>query len=300
MSIFLVDAFTNERFAGNRAGVVLDPEGYSKDTKQKIAAELNAPETVFAYKIGIDLYRAEYFTPSTEIEFCGHATIALFYTLAKLGKIGSSSNGTSHATIETKAGTFPITVSKGDDDDFIVTMRQTTSEFATPPCTVEQAASALRLPKAAIDPKYPIGLARTGNWHLIICLKNQDFLHEIDYDSAALSEILEAANAVTAHVFCAGNAGTYHARNFGPTIGIPEDPATGSAAGAFAAYLVREGLIPDGDHKIEIVQGEKMGRVSHIWLRIVCADRVLQQVEISGSAVISFQLISAPVLVAAP
>ncbi len=298
MSIFLVDAFTNERFAGNRAGVVLDPECYSKDTKQKIAAELNASETVFAFKVGPDTYRAEYFTPSTEIDFCGHATIALFYTLAKLGKIGSSSNGTSHATIETKAGTFPITVSKADNDDYIVTMRQTTSELAPPPCNVERVASALRLPETAIDPKLPLGLARTGNWHLIVGLKNQDCLNEVDYDATALSEILEAASAVTANVFCAGKAGTYHARNFGPTIGIPEDPATGSAAGAFAAYLVSEGLIPDGDHKIEIIQGEKMGRVSHISLHIICAERVLQQVEISGSAVISFQLISAPVLAA--
>lgn len=285
MSIFLVDAFTDVRFAGNRAGVVLDSEHYSKDLKQKIAAELNASETVFARQIGPNVFDAEYFTPTTEIDFCGHATIALFHTLAKYDKVSIN-----NASVKTKAGTFPIAVSKGSSDDITVTMRQINSQFAPPPCTSKEVVEALRLPEDALDPRFPVGLAKTGNWHLIVGLRNRSYLDQIEYDSNALSKILQNANAVTAHVFCSGEEGVFQVRNFGPTIGIPEDPATGSAAGAFAAYLVHEGLIGDGEHTVKLIQGEKMGRISNINLRFACKNRTLEYVEISGSATISFQL----------
>lgn len=292
MSIFLVDAFTNQRFTGNRAGVVLDSEGYSRDIKQKIAAELNASETVFARRLGPSEFEAVYFTPTTEIEFCGHATIALFYTLAKYGKLDTNS-----ATIRTKAGTFPIAVEKKSDGDILVTMRQTQAQYAEAPCSSEELANALHLPEEAFDERLPVGLARTGNWHLIVGLTSKSYLEQIDYDPATLSEILMRAQAVTLHAFCQEDAGTFNVRNFGPTIGIPEDPATGSAAGAFAAYLVHEGLIADGRHDIRIVQGEKMGRKSQIDLRIDCENRILKQVEITGSAAISFELSLPPVAV---
>lgn len=287
MSIFLVDAFTVTRFAGNRAGVVFDADDYSRDLKQKIAAELNASETVFARRVSSNEFYAEYFTPTTEIDFCGHATIALFHTLAKHEKVDSNER----VVVNTKAGNFPIVLAGKSNGDITVTMRQSSSHFAPPPCTASDVAAALRLPEEALDHRFPIGLAKTGNWHLIIGLKNRSFLDQIDYDSNSLSEILSRAQAVTAHVFCADEDGVFHARNFGPTIGIPEDPATGSAAGAFAAYLVHEGLIGDGEHTVKIVQGEKMGRISHISLKIACTDRTLHYVEITGSATISFQLL---------
>ena len=289
MSIFLVDAFTNTPFAGNRAGVVLDQKHFTDELKQKIAAELNASETVFAVQNETSTFDARYFTPTTEIDFCGHATIALFYTLAKENKVQFGSDGI-ELLVKTKAGDFPVRVRKVGDE-ILVSLRQTESHFAPVPFTVQGMARALRLPLEAFDLSFPLGLAKTGNWHLMVGLKNRTYLDQIDYDTKALSDILNQSKAVTAHVFCPGNEVNFHARNFCPTIGIPEDPATGSAAGAFAAYLVHENLIPDGKHHISIVQGEKMGRESHISLEIEGYNRVLQQVEITGTAVTSFQLL---------
>jgi len=291
MSIFLVDAFTDRQFTGNTAGVVLDAERFSRQMKQQIAAELKASETVFASQIESNVFQAEFFTPVTEVDFCGHATVALFHTLAAQRKIDLSS-GTIELFEQTKAGTFLITV-KASGNEIVVSMKQTKSQFAPALCSISEIAAALCLPVEGLAPDYPIGLAKTGNWHLIVAVKSRDYLNQINYDTVALSKILNRAQAVTAHVFYDAGGNVFHARNFGPTVGIIEDPATGSAAGAFGAYLAHEGLIADGDHAFHIVQGEQMGRISHINLNVSCQDRQMQQAEISGTAIATFQLVSA-------
>ena len=261
MSIFLVDAFTDVRFSGNRAGVVLHGENYDSELRQKMAAELNASETVFATKLGENVYQAEYYTPTTEIDFCGHATIALFHTLARLGELELAGNV--NPKVKTKAGEFPVKVTTSGDR-ILVSLIQTSAQYAVPQCSEGDVANALRLPEDAFDKNFPLALTKTGNWHLMVGLNSREFLDLIDYDPTLLTQILEQDRAVTAHVFCKEGSSKFHARNFGPNIDIPEDPATGSAAGAFGAYLVNQGLIPDGHNEVEIRQGGKKGRASDL------------------------------------
>ncbi len=87
MRIYLVDAFTTERFAGNPAGVVLDADKLTRSEKQQIASEIHASETAFATQLGTHTFKVDFFTPTTEVDFCGHATVALFHTLASTGRI---------------------------------------------------------------------------------------------------------------------------------------------------------------------------------------------------------------------
>ena len=113
MEIYLVDAFTTEKFKGNPAGIVLDADHLSRAEKQAIAAEIHASETAFISKSSLADFKVEFFTPTTEIDFCGHATIATFHTLATTGRI-KLNNGMANLTEETLAGIVPVAVSEQD------------------------------------------------------------------------------------------------------------------------------------------------------------------------------------------
>lgn len=289
MEAYLVDAFTTRRFEGNRAGVVFDAENLTREQKQLIAAEIGASETAFVQRSDQADYKMEFFTPTTEINFCGHASVAAFYMLAESGKV--KLNGQEiELTQQSKAGILPFRLNKTDGRTF-VTMTQRRPEFGALALKNEDLAKALNLNSEDLDGRFQPALSNTGNWHLMIPIKSQDVLNRIEYDSAMLSKILVEYNAVTAHVFCSGSdKNTFHARNFCPTIGIPEDPATGSAAGAFIAYLAREGYFVEGHHEITILQGEAMNRPSQITAKVKTQERDVIEVQVSGTAQLSFYL----------
>jgi PhzF family phenazine biosynthesis protein len=285
MRAYLVDAFTERRFEGNPAGVVLDAEGLSREDKQRIASELHASETAFVSPSGVADYKVEFFTPTTEVDFCGHATVATFFALASTGRIAPDAR----LTQETRAGVLPIAVARRNDRLFVM-MTQRAPKFAAPRAQPAELAQALKIREADLDDLYPLQRANTGNWHLIAAVKSRECLDAIQYDAAALSWILRDNESVTAHLFCAGGPRLYHARNFCPTVGVPEDPATGSAAGAFGAYLAHRGFLDEGTEEFQILQGEAMGRPSRITVRIRSRDRQVKEVQVSGTAVISFVL----------
>jgi len=207
-------------------------------------------------------------------------------------------DGTCKITQETKAGVFPVSVSR-KSDRFFVTMKQRLPKIAPPPVDASVIARSLNIGENLLDLTYPIKIANTANWHLIVAVKSVEILNSIQYDAEALSDILRKCDAVTAHAFCQSQDGTYHCRNFGPTVGIPEDPATGSAAGAFGAYLADQGFLTDGSNDIFIKQGEAMHRPGDINVQVLLHNNAVTEVAVSGTAVLSFQLSSemtAPVL----
>lgn len=285
MNAYLVDAFTDRRFEGNPAGVVLDAESLSRRDKQRIASELHASETAFVSPSGVADYKVEFFTPTTEVDFCGHATVATFFVLARTGRLAADAR----VTQETRAGVLPVAIARRDDRIFVL-MTQRAPRFAQPRVGASELARALKIREADLDDLYPIQRANTGNWHLIAAVKSRACLDEIRYDRDALSWILKDNDAVTAHLFCAESPRLYHARNFCPTVGVPEDPATGSAAGAFGAYLAARGFLDEGTEEFQIIQGEAMNRPSRLTVRIRSRDRNVEEVQVSGTAVISFIL----------
>lgn len=111
MYAYLVDSFTDKRFEGNPAGVVLDADRLTAAQKQQIAAEIHASETAFVSKSNKADLKVEFFTPTTQVDFCGHATLATFYMLAESGKV-KLGNGPLTLTQETRAGILPVAISK--------------------------------------------------------------------------------------------------------------------------------------------------------------------------------------------
>jgi PhzF family phenazine biosynthesis protein len=297
MFAYLIDAFTDKRYDGNPAGVVLDADSLTREEKQKIASEIHASETAFVSKSNVADFKVEFFTPTTEIDFCGHDTIATFWLMAETGKLKLTGD-TCQVTQETRAGVLPVSVTK-KSGRFYVTMNQRLPQFAPPPVDANAIARALNLDVADLDSLFPVKVANTGNWILMVAVKSAEILNSIEYDSNALSTILRGCDAVTANVFCRSGERSFSARTFCPTVGIPEDPATGSAAGAFAAYLANEGLLSDGANEIQIRQGEAMGRPSNLTAHVHIENRTITDVRVTGTAVLSFLLsseIGAPVL----
>lgn len=293
MRAFLVDAFTEVRFEGNSAGVVLDGERFSTAEKQKIAAEIKASETAFVSKSDIADWRVEFFTPTSQIDFCGHATVATFHILAAEGLL-TFSNGTAHSSEETLAGVVPMVVNQSNEGRFSIEMLQRKLQLSELACTPDEIASALKIERQMLWDKYPLAMSNTGNWHAMIGVDSLDALNSIEYDVGLLSGLLLQNGCATAHVFCEDEnvhqapIQVYHARNFCPHIGIPEDPATGAAAGAFCGFLSAHKLIVGKEQTIQIIQGEKMGRPSKI---MVSFDPEEQRALVRGHAVTSFILV---------
>jgi trans-2,3-dihydro-3-hydroxyanthranilate isomerase len=296
MKAYIVDAFTSRKFEGNRAGVILDADSLPKPERQQIAAEIYASESAFISKSDVAHFKLTFFTPTQEIPFCGHNTVAAFYLLAALNKIKATGDGAEY-TAETAIGIVPVKVFSRDGK-IKVTMQQRAPQFQEAAFDRKTVAESLRISEKDLDDRFQIKFVNTGNWHLMVGVSNLDCLHKISYDTPALSEILSSVNAVTAHVFYMKDETKFHARNFGPTVGIPEDPATGSAAGAFGAYLVEQEILDARNNEFEILQGEAMGRPSTITVSITADGKKAEKVEVSGTAVISFELLTEPALIA--
>jgi phenazine biosynthesis protein PhzF family len=296
MEIYLVDSFTTKRFEGNPAGVVLNADELSAFEMQEIARELNASETAFVKKGASADFDVKFYTPKTEIAFCGHATIALFHMLAASGKIEVSEQPVGF-TESTGVGIVPVSLQRVDGR-VLITMYQEQSEIIEPPFDAQPVLASLALSEKDQDKSFPLRIARTANRHLILAVK-EDALTRINCDGGSHGQLLESVDCVTSYIFAAGKDDglnkvprQFKARSFGPHIGIPEDPATGSAAGAFGAYLYAQGLVPDEQAEFYILQGADMGRPSHLNIKVKSVSGKFASVEIFGTAVQSFRLLS--------
>ncbi|HMY54305.1 MAG TPA: PhzF family phenazine biosynthesis isomerase, partial [Candidatus Obscuribacter sp.] len=182
----------------------------------------------------------------------------------------------------------PIRVDE-ENGRILITMTQQEYKMTSLPFDAEQIVSALGLKMNDMDKDFPPMLARTANKHLMIGLKS-GALKRIDFYQHQLGKLLHHCDVSTAHVFSKEGDNVFSARNFAPHIGIPEDPATGSAAGAFGAYLHRVGQSQNGVTEITISQGNEMGRPSRLFVKVYVEDGLFNKVEVSGTAVIAFQL----------
>ena len=255
MKYFIVDAFTREAFGGNPAGVVLlDQDFPDERLMTQVAAELRYSETAFVQHNGPKEYTVRYFTPTGEVDLCGHATISTFGVLREQGLIADGDVCLNH----TLAGDLEVAIGE-----------QVMMQMATP-TVVDRQVDADRLhrimdPTAAIRwPDSPIEIVSTGLPDIIMPMASVEDLNGMRPDMEALSAISQELNVVGAHAFALTDDGyTAHVRNFGPLYGIPEESATGTANAALTHYLHRRGLIAAGD-RCHFMQGEAMGRPSVI------------------------------------
>ena len=256
MRYYIVDAFTDQPFGGNPAGVVLlDGNSFPSETLMlQIAAELRYSETAFVRRDSEKEFTIRYFTPMAEVELCGHATIASFALMhRKLGVTGS-------CLCHTKAG--DISVEAGPR----VLMQMTASKIVQSIDETEGIYRAIGI--CDYTPTLPVMIVSTGLPDFMIQVKNVETLNRLPLDMNAISAVTEKHNAVSFHVFAFGNDGyTAHVRDFGPLYGVPEESATGTANASLTHYLQQNGCFPaTGD--FSFLQGEAMGRPSVVATRV--------------------------------
>ena len=269
MRLFIVDAFTDKPFTGNQAGVVVleDDDEVSIQTMQSLAAELRYSETAFVRKSEVDGdadFELLYFTPVSEIELCGHATIASFSVLRHLGMATAG-----HVyRASTKAGIMEITV-----ESDIVMMEQGEPQCGEPLSADEitQIAKLLGIDTEEIgDERFALLPApvTTGLWDLMIPVRHKATLFSITPDFDGIEEYSRANEIVSFHVFTLDeNRALANCRDFAPLYGIPEESATGTANGALIYYLFDRGIV-EAEKTYKIIQGETMNRASEIHAKV--------------------------------
>ena len=263
----LVDAFAAEPLAGNAAGVVPDAAGLSEGQMRAVAAELGASETAFLTPGDGDADdRLRYFSPATEVDLCGHATIATYGALFAEGAIDGGER-----TLNTNVGDLAVAV----DDDGTVWMRQQAPTVEVVDVDAGRLGAALGIDPAAlrdVGADLPVAVASTGLPFLVVPVNFFERLGEADPDDEAIERLSAEFDAAGVYAFtfdALEGDSTLHGRAFVPSLGISEDPVTGTASGAVGGYLRHVDAF-DGDEPDEMAfeQGHFLDRPGHVRVRV--------------------------------
>jgi trans-2,3-dihydro-3-hydroxyanthranilate isomerase len=264
----VADVFTDTPLTGNQLAVFTDGRDLDDLTMQRLAKEMNFSETVFVLPAEAGGHaRIRIFTPVTELPFAGHPVLGSAYVLAgplQLGEI----------QLETGSGVVPVTLEREGARITFGRMRQPIPEIE--PFAEAEAVQEL----LGIRSQLPVELYHQGPGFAYFELESKDALAALSPDFAALGRITGYG------ISClAGSGSSWKTRMFAPTSGVPEDPATGSAAGPLALHLARHGRIAFGD-EIELSQGDEIGRPSRLFARVTGSAENVETIEVGGSAVI--------------
>ncbi len=250
MRYYIVDAFTDQLFGGNPAGVVLLDEAPFPNEKLmlKIAAELRYSETAFVRRHSEKEFTIRYFTPAAEVELCGHATIASFALMHRKGLAANT------CKCHTLAGTLQIEVGER------VMMQMARPRIVETIHDTDAIYQALSV--SDYHPMMPVQIAHTGLPDFMIPLPDVATLNSLTPDMEAIAAITKKHGAVSFHVFAFGSDNhTAHVRDFAPLYDIPEESATGTANAALTYYLQQQGCL-GSEAECTFLQGEAMGRPS--------------------------------------
>jgi trans-2,3-dihydro-3-hydroxyanthranilate isomerase len=268
----VADVFTDRPLAGNQLAVFTDAREIPEEQLQPLARELNYSETVFVYPAEGDGHaRIRIFTPSIELPFAGHPVLGCAFVLGgplQLDEI----------RLETGKGVVPVVLERDGPRIVFGWMSQPIPEISPLP-EVDAVLAALDVEGSEL----PIEVYDVGIRHGMIVLRDPDDVARLEPDLAALAR-LASAGVMAVNCF-AGEGARWKTRMFAPADGVPEDPATGSAAGPIACHLARYGLIRFGD-EIVISQGAEVGRPSTLYARAEGTPERIERVEVGGSAVV--------------
>lgn len=284
-----VDVFTDRAFGGNPLAVVLDAEGLSTEQMQAIATEFNYSETTFVLPPANSANDANVriFTVRSEIPFAGHPNVGTAFVLATQG-----ANAPARLTFEEKAGLVPVEILTAQG-------RVAGAEFAalqplTKGATVDarEAAAILSLPASEIrTERHPPQIASVGLPFLIVEIASREAVRQAKPDAAAFWKTFPAVGAdavyfYTRDVPAAEQPLDLQARMFHPGVaGLSEDPATGSATAAAAAYLAELDAARDGEVAMRIGQGFDMGRPSLLLTRVIKKNGAVVSAHVGGNCV---------------
>lgn len=264
----IVNAFTDSINGGNPAGVVLDSPELTDKQMADITKQLNVTETAFVFPSEKADYNIRFFSPDIEVDLCGHATIATFFTMALEEVIDTNHN--IMLTQETKAGILPVSIEFFDDGRVNrVLMTQGKALLKDIYLDISKIADSLNILKENIDESLPKQAVSTGLFTLPICICSYEVLKSINPDFDKIKKICEKHNFGSFHLFTFDTLearSVYHARNFAPVYGINEDPVTGTANGAVCSYLLLNKIIHENILICE--QGDIIGRPGRVFVEV--------------------------------
>jgi trans-2,3-dihydro-3-hydroxyanthranilate isomerase len=266
----LCDVFTDTPLTGNQLAVFTDGRGLDDETMQSIARELKLSETTFVFPAEQGGHaKVRIFTPATELPFAGHPTLGTAFVLAAPMQL-------LEIRLETGMGIVPVLLER--EGARIVFGRMEQPLPSIEPFEPEaELLSALGVQRSEL----PVERYDNGAQHVYVALGSEDEVARLRPD---LNRLAGLEGVVGVNCF-AGADGRWKTRMFAPASGVPEDPATGSAAGPLALHLARHGRIAFGD-EIEITQGVEIDRPSTLYARADGSADNVERVEVGGSAVV--------------
>jgi trans-2,3-dihydro-3-hydroxyanthranilate isomerase len=271
----VADVFTTCPLTGNQLAVYTDAREIPEEHLQAIAREMAFSETVFVYPPARGGHaRVRIFTPAAEIPFAGHPVLGTAFVLAAPLQL-------SELVLETGGGDIQVALEREGG-------RLSFGRMTQPIPTVTPFGRArLLLEVLGIERSLlPVELYDNGARHVYVALGSPDEVAALAPDLGALARLSREGETPIIGTNCFAGSGTrWKTRMFAPADGVPEDPATGSAAGPLACHLARHGLIAFGD-EIEISQGAELHRPSTLYARVDGSAERIERVEVSGSAVV--------------
>ena len=267
LSFYIVDVFAVEKYSGNQLAVFTDAAHISEAQMQTFAKEMNYSETTFITSTEVQNggYDVRIFTPKKELPFAGHPTLGTAYIIQQ--EIIKQSVET--VSLNLKVGQIPVTWHNSEEAGEVLWMRQKPPTFHQK-LDASALAVVLGLEQGEIDSRFPIQEVSTGIPFIIVPLKTHESLKRIRVNRDNYFDLVEKTEAKEILVFCPE---TYSPENnlsvrvFAEYLGIPEDPATGSANGCLAGYLVEYSYFGEKAVDVRVEQGYEIGRPSVLLLK---------------------------------
>jgi trans-2,3-dihydro-3-hydroxyanthranilate isomerase len=265
----VVDVFTDRPLQGNQLAVFTDARGLDDETMQALALEIGFSETTFVLPAEEGgTVRVRIFTPATELLFAGHPLLGTAWVLA-------SPLQRNLVELETRSGIVPVELERDESGAIVFgRMGQPIPQIAPYPHP-----DALLRALGVEGSRLPVETYDNGVQHTFVALGSPTEVQALRPDFSALAELDVLANCF------AGSGSAWKTRMFAPSIGVAEDPATGSAAGPLVCHVCRHGVVEWGT-EIEISQGHEIRRPSTLYARATGHDGSIERVEVGGRAVV--------------
>lgn len=272
-SYCILDVFSHRPLAGNQLAVFEDAAAIPEHLLQPLAQEIGYSETVYLTAGNDDADATmRIFTPVSEVPFAGHPTLGAAITNARR-------SGSSQVRLKTGRGVITVTVEPGPEGSQRGSMLQPIPTVSVAP-SAEAILAALGVPRSEL----PVMVYDNGITHVYVVLSNPSQVAALQPDFQALTQLAATITGdLVGFNVLAGSGDRWKTRMFAPAAGIPEDPATGSAAGPLALHLARHGLI-DWGQEIIIEQGAELGRPSELLASAALTEHRVGPITVSGHA----------------
>lgn len=277
LKVYTVNAFAKSADGGNPAGVVMNADLLSENDMKKVSKIIGFSETAFVMKSDCADFKVRFFTPNSEVNLCGHATIGTYHTLLSEGYIKPG-----NYSQETKAGILNVSI----NEDALIMMNQTVPNFYDI-ISKKEIADSLNITLNEMEETLPIQIVSTGLKDILVPIKNMKILDSMKPNFKKIEQISRKYNAVGYHAFtletlCGSNS---HCRNFAPLYDIPEESATGTSNGALGCYLYKyEKISLNQSENIIFEQGYSMKKPSEIIVSLSIKDKKIVEVKVGGKA----------------